>query len=656
MRRGTLCILLLTVCALGLTDCGGGSHIGLTITTAPTSLAVGASGNVAATVTHDPSNSGVRWTCTPVTACGAVTVNFDPASTASGATSVFTAPPAIPPGGQVTIIATSVANPLMTATANVTITSSNVASNNFVFFATGEENNADSQVFYSIAGVVAISTDGNNTILGGEQDYNDGLAFTSPQPAGDFITGGSLTVAPNGQAILTLVTNNPNLGVSGTETFALAYSSASHALITQFDGSATSSGSFDFQSSTSAPVSSSFSFVASGVDSSGLPIVDGGVFALDASSNLTGTVDVNDGGTVTLNTAIPAGAASLGVTDSLGRGAISGSTGIATAINYYVVGPEVLRIINVDTTDTAVGSAYGQGSTTGSFDNASIGASVFSVDGGPSLYSGVGQFTTDAGAALRSNSEGTHSNGTTVITNNFTGVGDENESVLNGNAPAVNETIDGTYTIAGNGYGSLSFTDGLGSISAFGVYMVDPTLNILDPNNATDANGGALIAEMDANLVGAGALIPQTDPALDHFRGLFALGAQGYTNTDGVGNDEFDFVAEGGISSGALTATGVLSDPFAALTGTAVESPNATFNAAFVERRAGRSTASLTIGANNTPPDFGTVVLTVTLYQANAGQAFWVEVDNGMEFGGSIQSSTLPVPDLRKTQQKSQKH
>ncbi len=658
MRRGTLCILLLCVGALGAAGCGGGSHIGVAITTAPTSLAVGATGNVAATVSHDPTNSGVRWTCAPATSCGLLALNFNPAATASGATSVFTAPPAIPPGGQVTITAISVANPNVSATQNITITATSVASNNFVFYASGEENNADALSFYSVAGVVAISTDGNNTILGGEQDYNDGVAITSPQPSGDFITGGSLTISPNGQAILTLVTNNPSVGVSGTETFALAYTNASHALITQFDGSATSSGSFDLQSSTTAPSSSTFSFVASGVDSSGVPVADGGVFVLDASSNLTGAVDVNDGGTVTLNTAIPAGAASLGVSDSLGRGAVTGSTGIASAINFYVVGPEVLRIINVDTTDAAVGSAYGQGTATGNFTNASIGTSVFTVGGGPSLYSAVGEFTTDAGgAALRPDSARVHSNGTTVITNNFIGIGDENESVLNQNAPVLAATIDGTYAIAGNGYGSLSFTDGLGSISALGVYIVDPTLNILDPNNTTNTagEGGALIAEMDANLVGTGALIPQTDTLLGRFTGAFAFGAQGYTNTDGVGNDEFDFVGEGAIASGAFTGTGVLSDPFGALTGTAVESSNATFHATFVENNPGRSGATLAVAASNNPPDFGTVDLTVILYQANAGQAFWVEMDNGMEFGGSVQSNTLPVTGLKMAQQKSQK-
>ena len=47
MNRGTLWIVLLSVCALAVAGCGGSSHR-VTITTAPTTLAAGASSNVVA--------------------------------------------------------------------------------------------------------------------------------------------------------------------------------------------------------------------------------------------------------------------------------------------------------------------------------------------------------------------------------------------------------------------------------------------------------------------------------------------------------------------------------------------------------------------------------------------------------------------------------
>jgi hypothetical protein len=633
MNRKTLWIILLSVCALGVAGCGSSGHLAVTMTTAPTTLAVNTGGNVVATVVHDPNAAGVTWSCTPSVACGQF--SFAPDSTSSGGTAVFTAPPAIPVGGQVTITATSITNTARSASATIMITASSTATNNFVFYASGEEATGDT---YSVAGVVAISTDGNNTIIGGEQDYNDGMVTTSPQPSGDFITSGSLVFADDGSgnATLTLVTDNPNVGVSGTETFALTYANANHALIVQFDGSATSFGSFDLQTSAATPVSASFSFTDTGADSSGAPVADGGVFSLDGSSNITGFFDTNDAGTVVLDTAVPSGV-SAGPTDSLGRGNVIGGLAGAVSINYYVVGPQVLRTINVDTTDTAVGSAYGQGAVPG-FSAGSIGTSVFNVGSSLGLYAAAGQFTTDGSANITD------------------GTGDENESVLNGTAPAIGATpLTGTYALAANGYGSITFTSAnLNSVSVLGVYAVDPALNILDPNNLV-GSGGALIAEMDS-LVGIGALIPQTDTALGDVMSPVTFGAQGRTNTDGS-NDEFDFVGGGPFSGGLNDATGALSDPLGALTGTAGEF-DATFNGTFTDdgTHVGRSTTTLTVSATN-GTDFTAVPLTVTAYEANPSQLFWIETDDTSFFNGSIQGGALdaggakpakPRPNARK--------
>ena len=637
MNRGTLWIVLLSVFALGVAGCGSSGHLTVTITTAPTSLAVNTSSNVVATVAHDHDNAGVTWACTPSVACGQF--SFNPAATTGGQTTVFTAPPAIPVGGQVTITATSVANTARSASATITITASSTATSNFVFYASGKEASGDT---YSLAGVVAISTDGNNTIIGGEQDYNDGDGTTSPQPSGDFITGGSLVFADDGSgAILTLITDNPNVGAAGTETFALSYANPNHALIIQFDGSATSFGSFDLQTSAATPVSASFSFTDTGADSSGAPVADGGVITLDGSSNITGFFDVNDAGAPVLDTPIPAGV-SAGPTDSLGRGNVIGGLAGAVSINYYVVGPEVLRTINVDTTDTAVGSAYGQGATP-AFALDSIGpADVFNVGSSLGYYGVAGQLTTDGNGNITG------------------GTGDENEAVLNGALPAVGASpLAGTYTLAADGYGGITFSStNLNSVAVFGVYAVDPTLNILDPNNPGEGvGGGALIAEMDG-LVGIGALIPQTNTSLGGVSSFATIGAQGETNTDGVGDDEFDFVGEGPFGGGALNgATGSLSDPFGALTGTAGEF-NATFNGTFTDdgTGVGRSTATLAVSATD-GVDFGTVDLAVTAYEANASQLFWIETDDTSFFNGSIQANTIvgdgakpakPRPNVRK--------
>ncbi len=349
----------MALCVLGVAGCGsGGAPLTIAIT-APSSLAASSGGNISATVTHDPTAEGVTWSCAPAGFCGIFTLT----QTASGATTVYTAPPVPPAGGSVTITATSVAIP--TRTAIVTIMITGMATQNFTFYATGEENNFADDPYYSIAGVVQIantlSAGGVFAVTGGEQDYNDGDGITSPEPQGDMITGGGLVPNGDGTGTLTLITDNSNLGVDGTETFAVAFANANHALITQFDGTATSSGSLDLQTSSALP-SGSFAFVASGTSSDVngfFPAAYGGVFTV-TSGALSGTVDSNLGGTVTTNTPFTA---SLSTPDAFGRGNINDSTGIATSINYYVVGPEVFRIVDVDsaTADTAAGSAYGQG-------------------------------------------------------------------------------------------------------------------------------------------------------------------------------------------------------------------------------------------------------------------------------------------------------
>ena len=120
--------------------------------------------------------------------------------------SAYTAPPAAPSGGSVTIIATSVASPSRSASVPIAITG--VLTQNFVFYASGEENVSPNFPVYSIAGVVAIaqvaSADGSFAVVSGEQDYNDGVTITSLQPGGDSISGGSLSLAANGVGTLTL--------------------------------------------------------------------------------------------------------------------------------------------------------------------------------------------------------------------------------------------------------------------------------------------------------------------------------------------------------------------------------------------------------------------------------------------------------------------
>jgi hypothetical protein len=492
------------------------------------------------------------------------------------------------------IVTATVAGVSTAANFNLTNTAAPTA-NNYSFYLTGMELINSGPNFYAVAGSVTIDPSGN--VTAGEQDYNDAFGLTSPQPSGDTITGGTLTADPaTGQGTLTLVTNNSLLGVSGTETLGVQFANTKHAIIVQFDGTATSSGSMDFQALPST-LSGPYAFTLSGVDTNYLPVVFGGVFSISGAGLQNGIVDIDDAGLVTLGVPF---SATISAPDSFGRGTIT-NTGIATTLNYYIVGPEAIRIIDVDALDSAVGSAFGQGA--GAFSNASLGSSVFGVESNSFgfVYAAAGMITTVPAGGT------------------FQGVADDiEEGVPFGGA------IPGAYSIASNGYGSLTITPGdLGDVSALGIYMTDPNLNLNDPNNTANGLGGALVADLDTFLNGTGVLTPQTDTSTASFAGNYAYGAQDFWGCGAV--CEFDLVGQGSVSGGVLTGTGLLSDPSFAFSAGATNSGVAFSGTATPDvSNAGRYTVVpfVITTVAGTPVDFQVVI-----YQASGGQLFWLDVD-----------------------------
>jgi hypothetical protein len=85
-----------------------------------TSLNVGTSTGVIATVSNDTNNAGVTWKVScGSSSCGTIS----PVLTASGGTATYTAPSAVPTPASVTITATSVTDTTKSASASITITS-----------------------------------------------------------------------------------------------------------------------------------------------------------------------------------------------------------------------------------------------------------------------------------------------------------------------------------------------------------------------------------------------------------------------------------------------------------------------------------------------------------------------------------------------------
>jgi hypothetical protein len=536
-----------------------------------------------------------------------------------------------------------------TNTAAVTVSSAT-----YVYYVSGWEkiNETNSNPnYYTIAGAVTIDADGN--ILGGEQDYSDGMGNTSPgepsTPDTIYPLTQGLSVNPTtGTGTLTIATGNPNIGVNvengGILTFAVQFVNANHARIMQFDGTATSSGSLDLQTSTGA--TGNFAFAITGVDHSYESIGYGGIFTA-SNTGISGTLDVNDGGTLSTGTSFTA--SSTGA-DIYGRSIVTGITNpvASTSITFasYVVGPEVMRIIDIDTSDTVpydagVGSAYGQGSA--AFSNASLGTSVFNETGQWSeIFETAGEFTTT---------------GDGVISGGLADINEQDNEVQQ----AVSG-LSGTYSINSSGYGSIALS-GDADITALGVYMTDPNLNLNDPNNTATDLGGALIVDMSTASPlpgGMGVITPQASSlTASDFSGTYVTGFQAYNYWE-CGECfifEADMVGVGTMTSGGpLAITAQDSDPFGTWDGTPAESSGDSFTStpipasrngynyfSMYHGNSPANTLAATINGVSISPSFD-----VDTYAASATTLYWLQFDVAGAFVGALeaQGSLTGVPNL----------
>jgi hypothetical protein len=165
----------------------------------------------------------------------------------------------------------------------------------------------------------------------------------------------------------------------------------------------------------------------------------------------------------------------------------------------------------------------------------------------------------------------------------------------------------------------------------------------------------------------SGVLIPQTDTATADFNGNYAVGWQDFNIYSECSLCEFDMVSQGSVtaaSSNALSLTGDVSDPFLTLNiegGTGLYT-GATFNGTpladdvnvgrYSMLEADENPLTATIGG-------GSGVFETSIYQASAGQLFWlnvvgVEEEDGGVFLGPLeqQGSLTGIPAVQKAMTK----
>jgi len=593
MNRKLITLILVGISAAFMAACGSGNNdngISIGFSEAPPAvLQTSTVTPLNAVVVNDTKSEGVDWTVT----CGSSDCgSFSPAHTASGVSTNYTAPATIPSGNTVTITATATANTSAVATGTVTITTGSTGSalnGQYSFLISG----ADPSGSYVAAG--SVIADGNGNITNGEEDLCDlqGCAFAALD--GTYATGA------DGRGSINVSSTN-----LGPQTLQIAVTSSSHALVIEFDGNATSSGTLDLQDPTAlnvSAISGNYSMAVNGLDlQAQVPAAVGGIMTADGAGGFTNvTLDVNDGGGPVQTDTTVFGATSG--PDSFGRVAMNDSN---FEFVYYIVNAKALRLVEVDdVTFLTSGSAYTQGTSSLTVANLA-GNSVIAEEGSTTEGNGslglAGQMTVD------SNGNGT------------AGFMDINDGGSVGNGSIGGSTFSnfsaarGTLALGGN----VS-----GTVVNFQVYLVDPGVNILDPNSST-GGGGALLLDADDNAIGTGEIIPQTTGA--QFNGNYGLNLQAFTTSSSQNAVciECDLVGQVAASSSTtLTGTGDLNN-----FGTLVAAEALTGSISADSSNPGRFTGSLNLAT------FGTFNL--SYYQASNSQLVMVETDTGQVGTGVV--------------------
>jgi hypothetical protein len=338
--------------------------------------------------------------------------------------------------------------------------------------------------FFTRAG--SFTANGSGTITAGVQDLNSGIvpgATTLP------ITGGTYTINSNGKGTLSLIDSVETIQVS------IVLTSTSAGLMTETDGSATSSGNFTAQDTSTFAgypnnVNGPYVFDYSGVDPNGAgESIIGHMVGNGGGSVSAGVVDINDDFTPSGELPITGATFVVDATNgpTFGRGTATLSAG-GTTFNYavYVVSASRLRFMRVDFPAASIGDAVAQ---TGAIPTTAAGVTgsfVFSL-GGSSL-SGA-----DVRTGRASFSGGNLSN--ILLDDNASsasGSGNSNPvAVPNGTLSATTYTIDSS----GNGRGTMTFTDSKKGSFQFVFYLSSPTQGVIQDVSTGFTSDGSLMAQ-----------------------------------------------------------------------------------------------------------------------------------------------------------------
>lgn len=437
--------------------------------------------------------------------------------------------------------------------------------------------------FFGIIG--SIHANGTGVIDAGELDLE--IDGTPGLHTHQINVTGSYNIGPNALGSATLNT------VNGPLTLELVMVSKTHGMVTIFQsGSSTATGSIDLQTLADFSLVSfegaSFVFNALSTDAKH-PRGLAGSFAVDATGNFSsGSLERNDNGTINANTPLSGGfvlapdAGGLGFISIQFRSANNLITGLQ--LTYVIIDKTHMLVLESEGSGFAAGEMFTQSQIPAAAPNTAMSGNFVLTARGPAPIA--------IGAVLVATPlQGSTTDGT------ITGVGD-----LNSSAVAQNANVTGTYSIAGNGRGTMTLS--VGAVARqFAIYP---------------STGGVQFFEIDSLDLANGNAIPQSAGPFSQtsIDGYFASAFYSPNTSGGVGGI-VHFTSAAGVVTGE--------DFFISSAGTTSKGSGFFPGSSIVVNANGRAAVSLPLGGNTSNTAhfvFYLVDPTKMLFlQTDAGQA-----------------------------------
>ena len=392
----------------------------------------------------------------------------------------------------------------------------------YVFSVSGTDTNGAP---YAMVG--SFTANGSGVITGGTLDLND-AAFPSSSPAispvaNSPISGSSYSVGVDGRGEAKLNTSTP---FTSPIVLDFVLQDSSHGLVTEFDTSASGSGSLDLQSS-GTTLNGSYAFIFSGAFGSSSVSTVGNFTVPSGGGAVTGLEDFNSEGIPYPGEAL-SGTVVAGPSSTPATQLVAASTAFAITYDVYPIDASHLKFIEMDSNGTLSGDAYSQTSTT-----VPTGTLAFTLMGFTSSQ------VVAAGGFMVTDGEGNITNASTADVNNT------------GSPSASFVTFSGTYAAAPASSGRSTLN--LSSFVAGTNYAAYPS------------SGGLLLLDIDVGgIMMSGAALPQSSTANLAVSQGYALNLSG-TNLGGATGSsvEVDDIAEFATAASGANLTGVTDENYA---------------------------------------------------------------------------------------------